>query len=466
MAVARFTTFQFCLDPTVEQQAMLARHAGAARFAFNQCLAMTKAALTDRRRGREVRVPWTGFDHIYGFNAWKKTEQAGRVFTVDSTGEASLTSVGLGWRNRVCQQVFEEAAVDLGRGLGAWQDSRTGTRAGSLVGFPRFKAKTSTIASFRLRNKHSVRGRAGIRVGDDGAVRSVTLPVIGTMRVRQDTRRLRRMITTGRAKILYATVSNRAGRWKISLATKATDLHPAHRHPVRDSADHGSWVGVDRGLSAFLVAATDEGSEVGRVIDQPKPLVTGMRRQRRLARAVTRKQKGSRNRRQAAARLARHHHRVRNIRAHFLHQVSNRLVKTHDRLVIENLNITGMLHNRHLARAIGDAGWGEFARQLSYKQEWRGGKVLTVERWFPSSRLCSRCGTRNDRLILADRVFACGCGARLDRDLNAAVNLATRGEELFRNPSPGARSTSPGHQCPADGTALAHPVSGVRNQPG
>ncbi len=380
MAVARFTTFQFCLDPTVEQQAMLARHAGAARFAFNQCLAMTKAALTDRRRGREVRVPWTGFDHIYGFNAWKKTEQAGRVFTVDSTGEASLTSVGLGWRNRVCQQVFEEAAVDLGRGLGAWQDSRTGTRAGSLVGFPRFKAKTSTIASFRLRNKHSVRGRAGIRVGDDGAVRSVTLPVIGTMRVRQDTRRLRRMITTGRAKILYATVSNRAGRWKISLATKATDLHPAHRHPVRDSADHGSWVGVDRGLSAFLVAATDEGSEVGRVIDQPKPLVTGMRRQRRLARAVTRKQKGSRNRRQAAARLARHHHRVRNIRAHFLHQVSNRLVKTHDRLVIENLNITGMLHNRHLARAIGDAGWGEFARQLSYKQEWRGGKVLTVER--------------------------------------------------------------------------------------
>ncbi len=380
MAVARFTTFQFCLDPTVEQQAMLARHAGAARFAFNQFLAMTKAALTDRRRGREVRVPWTGFDHIYGFNAWKKTEQAGRVFTVDSTGEASLTSVGLGWRNRVCQQVFEEAAVDLGRGLGAWQDSRTGTRAGSLVGFPRFKAKTSTIASFRLRNKHSVRGRAGIRVGDDGAVRSVTLPVIGTMRVRQDTRRLRRMITTGRAKILYATVSNRAGRWKISLATKATDLHPAHRHPVRDSADHGSWVGVDRGLSAFLVAATDEGSEVGRVIDQPKPLVTGMRRQRRLARAVTRKQKGSRNRRQAAARLARHHHRVRNIRAHFLHQVSNRLVKTHDRLVIENLNITGMLHNRHLARAIGDAGWGEFARQLSYKQEWRGGKVLTVER--------------------------------------------------------------------------------------
>ena len=114
--------------------------------------------------------------------------------------------------------------------------------------------------------------------------------------------------------------------------------HP-RRHPVRDSGDHSGWVGVDRGLSAYLVAATSGGVEVDRVTDQPKPLVTGIRRRRRLARSVTRKQAGSRNRRKAAARLARHHHHIRNTRAHFLHQVSNRLVKTHDRLVIENLDV-------------------------------------------------------------------------------------------------------------------------------
>ncbi|MFI5780783.1 RNA-guided endonuclease InsQ/TnpB family protein [Nocardia sp. NPDC051570] len=441
--MARFTTFRFCLDPTVEQQAMLARHAGAARFAFNHCLAETKTALNRRRRHLDVRVPWTGFDHINRFNAWKKTEDAGRVFTVDPAGAVSLTAIGLGWRNQVSQQVFEEAAVDLGHGLRAWRDSRTGTRAGPRVGFPRFKAKSSTVASFRLRNRCSPRGRASIRVGEDRP-RSVTLPVIGVVRVREDTRRLRRMTTKGRARILSATISHRAGRWMISLATEAADLPAAHRHPVRAPGDHQGWVGVDRGLSALVVAATAGGVEVERVTDQPRPLVTGMRRQRRLARSVSRKQKGSRGRRAAAARLARHHHRIRNIRAHFLHQASNRLVKTHDRLVIEDLNIAGMLGNRHLARAIGDAGWGEFARQLRYKQAWRGGHVITVDRWFPSTRLCSGCGVRNDGLTLADRVFACGCGTRLDRDLNAAINLAARGEELDRCPSPGARSTSPG----------------------
>ncbi|WP_433678407.1 RNA-guided endonuclease InsQ/TnpB family protein [Nocardia sp. CA-119907] len=441
--MARFTSFRFCLDPTVEQETMLGRHAGAARFAFNHCLAMTKAALGERRRDPAVRVPWTGFDHINGFNTWKKTEQAGRTFAVDSSGTASLAAVGLGWRNQVCQQVFEEAAVDLGRGLVAWRDSRIGKRSGLRVGFPKFKAKSSTAPSFRLRNKHSQRGRALIRVGDDHP-RSVTLPVIGTVRVREDTRRLRRMIAVGRAKILSATVSYRGGRWMISLATEAADLHPAHQHPVHNGGDHGGWVGVDRGLSAFLVAASSDGVEVDRITDQPKPLAAGLHRQRRLARSLTRKQKGSRNRRKAVVRLARHHHRIRNTRAHFLHQVSNRLVKTHDRLVIEDLNIAGMLRNRRLARAIGDAGWGEFARQLRYKQGWRGGEVLTVDRWFPSSQLCSRCGARTVGLTLADRIFTCGCGAQLDRDLNAAVNLATRGEQLDLCPSPGARSTSPG----------------------
>jgi putative transposase len=143
---------------------------------------------------------------------------------------------------------------------------------------------------------------------------------------------------------------------------------------------------------------------------------------------LSRKKKGSRNRRDAAAKLARHHHHVANVRRHFLHQVSNELVKTHDRLVIEDLNVSGMLRNHRLAQAISDASWAELARLLGYKQAWRGGTIVIADRWYPSSKLCSACGAINGDLALADRVFTCGCGHCADRDTNAAVNLAHWGQ--------------------------------------
>jgi putative transposase len=146
-----------------------------------------------------------------------------------------------------------------------------------------------------------------------------------------------------------------------------------------------------------------------------------------LAKSLSRKKKGSHNRRDAAAKLARHHHHVANIRHHFLHQVSGALVKTHDRLVIEDLNISGMLANHRLARAISDAGWAEFARILKYKQAWRDGQVVIADRWYPSSKLCGQCGTIRNDLTLADRVFTCACGHCMDRDRNAAMNLARWG---------------------------------------
>jgi len=152
--MSRYTTFKFCLDPTVEQHHVLARHAGASRFAFNQCLQIVKTALTHRKTGPSVDVPWTGFDLINTFNAWKKTESAGRVFAVGTESTIDTVVTGLAWRDEVCQQVFEEAAVDLGKGLKAWSDSRSGKRKGKRIGFPRFKKKTGAVPSFRLRNKH------------------------------------------------------------------------------------------------------------------------------------------------------------------------------------------------------------------------------------------------------------------------------------------------------------------------
>lgn len=325
--MSRHTAFRYRIDPTGEQQVLLARHTGAARFAFNQCLHMVKTALTHRNTDPEHPVPWTRYDLINAFNSWKKTEAAGRVFTVDTDGAAEIRVTGLAWRHQVCQQVFEEAAVDCGRALAAWSDSRTGKRRRRRVGFPKFKKKHTSTPAFRLRNKYSKTGRAAIRVGGQGIPRSVTLPGLGALRVREDTRRLRRMLADGRAKILYATISMRAGRWWISIAVEAADLHPAHRHRPRSAGDGGGWVGIDRGLSAFLVAATTDGAETARIVEAPKPLATGQARQRRLAKALSRKQKGSRNRTEAAARLARHHHRIAGIRRHFLHQVTNALVK-------------------------------------------------------------------------------------------------------------------------------------------
>jgi putative transposase len=438
--MSRHTTFKFCLDPSVEQQQVLARHVGASRFAFNQCLRIVKTALTQRKSDATIDLPWTGFDLINTFNAWKKTQDAGRVFTVDTEGTVDTVVTGLPWRAEVCQQVFEEAAVDLGKGLKAWSDSRCGKRKGKRVGFPRFKKKTGAAQSFRLRNKHRKDTPPAIRVGDDNRPRSITLPGIGQIGVHDDTRRLRRMLTKNRAKICFATISHHAGRWWVSLNVEADDLHPAHHHPLRPGSHRGGWVGIDRGLSAFVVAARADGQEVDRITDAPKALAAGLNRQRRLAKSLSRKQKGSHNRRDTAAKLGRHHHHVANIRRHFLHQVCNALVKTHDRLVIENLNVTGMLANHRLARAISDASWAEFARLLKYKQTWRGGIIVEADRWYPSTRLCPVCGAVNGDMTLADRMFTCDCGHCADRDTNAATNLARWGQTHHHQTSPDPRT--------------------------
>lgn len=464
--MSRHTTFRFCLDPTVEQNGLLARHAGAARFAFNQCLRVVKTALTQRKATPDVDVPWTGFDLINTFNAWKKTESAGRVFSVDIEGTVDTVVTGLAWRREVCQQVFEEAAVDLGKGLKAWSDSRCGKRKGKRVGFPRFKKKTGAMPSFRLRNKHTKDKPPAIRIGEKNRPRSVTLPGIGQIGVFDDTRRLRRMLTSDRARILFATISYRGGRWWVSLNVEAADLHPNRQHRPRDCADASGWVGVDRGLSAFVVAATTDGTEVARINQAPKALAAGMAKQRRLAKALSRKKKGSHNRRDAAARLSRHHHHVANARRHFTHQVSNALVKTHDRLVIEDLHVAGMLANHRLSRAISDAGWAEFARHLHYKQTWRHGQVILADRWYPSSQLCSICGDRRTDLSLADRVFVCANRHRIDRDTNAATNLARWGQTRhahYRTPDPqaGGRATNARRRDGSD----RHPVCAGETSP-
>jgi putative transposase len=185
---------------------------------------------------------------------------------------------------------------------------------------------------------------------------------------------------------------------------------------------------VDRGLVAFVVVASADGTEVGR-FPAPKPLWRGMGRLRRLSRAASRARPCSCNRAKAIRRLSRQHARIADTRRSFLHGVSSQLVQTHDRLCLEDLAVANLMVNRYLARAIGDAAWAEFARQLAYKAAWFGAELVVCDRWFPSTKTCSRCGLVKQQMGLAERVFCCGgCGLVIDRDRNAAVNIAAWAE--------------------------------------
>ena len=159
-----------------------------------------------------------------------------------------------------------------------------------------------------------------------------------------------------RAKVLFATVSRHGSRWYVSLNVQAPDFHAERRHPPRPVNDEGGFVGVDRGLAAFAVVATADGTEVGR-FQAPKPLQRGMVRLRRLSRRASVTRPRSRNRAKASRRVSRQHERIAAVRRHFLHEVSSKLVKTHARLRLEDLAVANLMANRRLARAIGDAAW-------------------------------------------------------------------------------------------------------------
>jgi putative transposase len=461
----RHTTFRFALDPTMRQQQALVRHAGASRYAYNQCLRLLADSLSARETDPSVDVPWSGFDLIEKFNQWKRSEAAGRTFAVAGDGTITKRVTGLAWRHEVSAQVFEEAAVDLGRALAAFSDSRSGTRVGRTIGFPKPKRKGRCKDSFRLRNKTRKNGRCSIRIGEDDP-RSVTLPTIGTIRVYNDTRRLRRLLRpvrqfdsrTGeefvapRAKILFATIARRADRWYVSLTVHAPDFHAQRRHQSSDGRSQGGFVGVDRGLTQFAVAATANGTEISRW-PAPRPLVRQLKRVRGCSRSISRKQRGSSNRAKAVRRLSREHARIANLRSGFLHEVSGWLAKTHSRLAIEDLQVANLLANQRLSRAVGDAGWAEFARQLAYKAQWFNCDLVVCDRWFPSTKTCHACGTVRHQMSLGERTFHCDtCGLSCDRDRNAAANLAAWAEHAQ---APRTAKRAAGLPRPLEGKALA-----------
>ncbi|WP_433496527.1 RNA-guided endonuclease InsQ/TnpB family protein [Sphaerimonospora sp. CA-214678] len=204
------------------------------------------------------------------------------------------------------------------------------------------------------------------------------------------------------------------GRWYVSFAVDVDD-------PGQAPAT-GAVAAVDLGVRDFAV--TSDGEKIA----NPRHLERKAKNLARYQRRMARKRRGSANRAKARAKVARAHRKVADARADFLHRTSTRLVRDHDVIVIEDLNVKGMVRNPKLAKAISDCGWGEFRRQLEYKAARYGRHLVVIDRWFPSSKTCSACGHLLARLSLDIRTWQCpACGTRHDRDVNAAKNILAAG---------------------------------------
>jgi putative transposase len=225
-------------------------------------------------------------------------------------------------------------------------------------------------------------------------------------------------------KVLSATVSEHAGRWYVSVQVQLEVPAP--------EAATGSSIGVDLGIK-MLATVSD-----GRTIANPKALRTRLKQLRRANRRLHRRKKGGQNRQKARRKVAKLHHRIACLRRDTLHKATSALIaktKPNEQrpavIVIEDLNVNGMLKNRKLSRAIADVGLYEFRRQLEYKAAWDGVQVHTVSRWYPSSKTCFSCQAVKPELGLDERVFVCEvCGYTADRDLNAALNLAAEAHNV------------------------------------
>lgn len=258
--------------------------------------------------------------------------------------------------------------------------------------YPRFKKK-GIHDSFRAENG------PGTFAFDE---KRIKLPVVGWVKMRE--------ILRLEGKILSATVSRVADRWFVSVTVEV-----AHQVPVRENQAVG---GVDLGVKA-LATMSDGGA-----VEGPKALRSNLKKLRRLSRSLSRKVKGSANRRKAKAKIARLHARISNIRKDGLHKLTTELVNRFAVIGIEDLNVKGMMANGKLSRAVADMGFHEFRRQLDYKAAMAGTRIVVADRWFPSSKTCSDCGHVVPTLPLSVRDWVCpACGSVHDRDRNAAINL-------------------------------------------
>ncbi|MEU5937973.1 IS607 family element RNA-guided endonuclease TnpB [Micromonospora sp. NPDC047548] len=428
--------YRFALDPNATQVAALASHAGASRKAFNWALGLVKAQMDQRAAER-----------TYGLTGDQLTRSVS--WTLPSLRKAWNESKGdvAPWWAENSKEAYASGIRNLVRGLDAWRDSKSGRRKGPKVTFPRFKSK-------RTQAKSCTFTTGVIRIEADR--KHVTLPRLGTIKLHESARKLARRLDAGCARILSATVKLDGGRWFVSFSCEVDRRIGTHAKP-------GAVVGVDVGITHLAVLS------VGEMIDNPRHLAGSAKHLRRLSRRVSRRVGPDRRTRQDASKRwlranadrSRAYARVANLRRDALHKLTTGLAAEYGTVVVEDLNVAGMVRNRKLAEAISDCGFATIRTMLGYKTTWNGGRLVIADRWFPSSKTCSDCGVVKAKLPLRVRTFKCdACAVVLDRDLNAARNLAllverAAGTGVAGDPEPQG-SNGRGADCK---TPLAGPVA-------
>ncbi|MFH9967228.1 RNA-guided endonuclease InsQ/TnpB family protein [Streptomyces mirabilis] len=357
--------YRYRCYPTDAQAAELSRTFGCVRKVYNMAL----AARTEAWVTRQERVNYNATSAM--LTAWKKTEELAYLNEV--------SSVPLQQTLRHLQTAFTHFF-------------------GKRAKYPRFKSrKTSrksaeyTTSAFRFR---------------DGALTlakmTEPLDIVWS-----------RPLPEGMAPSTVTVSQDAAGRWFVSLLCDDPGIKPL---PANANA-----VGIDAGLEHLLTLST--GEKITNPRHERRDRATLAKAQRRLAK----KEKGSANRAKARLKVAKIHARIADRRRDTLHKITTRLVRENQTIVIEDLTVRNMVKNHRLARAISDAAWSEFRSMLEYKAQWYGREVIAVDRWFPSSKLCSACNTLRDRMPLNVRTWTCDCGTTHDRDVNAAHNLLAAG---------------------------------------
>jgi putative transposase len=395
--------YRYALDPTAAQAELLGSFVGASRFWFNAGLALVKERLDARERGEEVSVPWSYHQLCSEFK-----------------GDAIKDELAP-WRREVPAGCYQAGLEACGRAL---QNFSRGRRAGRRVGFPRFRVKG--------RCREAVIFQAP-RIG---SARRVEFDHrLGPVRVKERMSKLIRLLERDeQARIVRATVSRSGSKWYVSFTVERSGKRRRAQRP--DAA-----VGVDVGLARLATLST------GATVANARPLKEALRRLRRLQRQLDRQRRAnnagsylsdgrakpgprrwlkSKRMVRTEERLRRLHERVANLRREQAHRLTSCLTREFGVIGVETLTVNNLIGNRRLARHIADVGWGTILAQLAYKISWSDGSLLVAaDRFYPSSKTCSDCGTVRAKLALSERVFTCdACGLVLDRDLNAALNLA------------------------------------------
>ncbi|WP_084961568.1 RNA-guided endonuclease InsQ/TnpB family protein [Thermoactinospora rubra] len=363
--------YTFRLYPTPGQRQALAKAFGCARVVFNDGLRL-------RQEAREQGLPYIG-----------DGELAKRVIT-----QAKQTP-DRAWLSQVSAVVLQQALADLNAAFRNFFASLSGARRGPKVGPPRFRSKKDRRQAIRFTRN----ARFAVTAG--GKLR---LPKIGDVPVRWS-RRLPAEPSS------VTVILDASGRYFASFVVEVG------AEPLPEAV---SEEGIDLGLSHFAVLSD------GRKIDNPRFLRRAERRLRKAQQALSRKAKGSANRAKAKAKLAKAHAKVADARRDWAHKLSTSIIRDNQAVYVENLAVSGLGRTR-LAKSVHDAGWSQLVAMLEYKARRYGRTFAKIDRWFPSSKLCSSCGTMAVAMPLNVRSWECPCGARHDRDVNAAINILAAG---------------------------------------